>query len=133
MFAHLQAALPDLERLLERAAYDYEDGVYRFYHQSFKVYQLQELTAKIVASLQALSPERPLNDWFAAIVNEGTGKRWDLGHNEHWLEITRPILEAFVHAKYMLEMAVRFGKELKEPPTLLPSGWAALLSLFNLR
>jgi hypothetical protein len=30
-------------------------------------------------------------------------------------------------------MAVRYGKELTEPPLMLPSGWAAFLYLYNLR
>jgi hypothetical protein len=49
------------------------------------------------------------------------------------LKETRPIIEAFFHARYMLEMAVSYGKELERPPSVLPSGWAALLYLFDLR
>jgi hypothetical protein len=30
-------------------------------------------------------------------------------------------------------MACKFGRELKEPPDILPSGGAAVLYLFNLR
>jgi hypothetical protein len=33
----------------------------------------------------------------------------------------------------MLEMAVKYGKELERPPNFLPSGWAALLYLYDLR
>jgi hypothetical protein len=43
-----------------------------------------------------------------------------------------PILEAFFHALFMLEMAVRYA-DLGEPPQMLPSGWAALLYLYDLR
>ena len=53
--------------------------------------------------------------------------------NEHWPDVTRPILEAFFHSKYFLEMAVKFGRSLEHPPRLMPSGWAALLYLYNLR
>lgn len=67
------------------------------------------------------------------IVSDGTGKRFEMEHNARWLEETRPIVEVFFHARYFLEMAVRHGRELDAPPTLLPSGWAALLYLFNLR
>jgi hypothetical protein len=38
----------------------YEDPVYRFYHQSFKVYYIQEQTKSIVAALTGLAPDRPL-------------------------------------------------------------------------
>jgi len=30
-------------------------------------------------------------------------------------------------------MAVKYGEELDEPPSALPSGWAAVLYLFNMR
>jgi hypothetical protein len=53
--------------------------------------------------------------------------------NERWLEITRPILEAYFHAHYFLSMAVRYGTELDAPPMMLPSGWAAILYLYGLR
>lgn len=47
-------------------------------------------------------------------------------------EVTRPILEAFFHARFFLEMAVRYA-DLQAPPQPLPSGYAALLYLFGLR
>lgn len=74
-----------------------------------------------------------MNESFTAIVREGTGKIFEREHNQRWLEVTRPILEAFFHALYFLEMAVRYGKELEQPPAQLPSGWAAFLYLYNLR
>ena len=36
----------------------FEDPIYRFYHQSFKVYALQNETARIVRVLQSLAPDR---------------------------------------------------------------------------
>jgi hypothetical protein len=108
----------------------YEDSVYRFYHQSFKVYGLQGSTQSIVQRLQALAPDRPLNPWFVQIVQAGTGKVFKREDNERWTEATRPILEAFFHARFSLEMAVRYA-DLQEPPQVLPSGYAALLYLFN--
>lgn len=41
--------------------------------------------------------------------------------------------EAFFHARFFLKMAVKYGEELDEAPSTLPSGWAALLYLYNLR
>ena len=46
--------------------------------------------------------------------------------------MTRPILEAFFHARFFLEMAVRHA-HLESPPSPLPSGYAALLYLYGLR
>jgi hypothetical protein len=135
LFNNLKASVVTLEQLLENCSdhWGYEDSVYRFYHQSFKVYGLQDTTLAIVASLQKLAPECTLNDWFMQIVHEGTGTTFEWKHNQRWLETTRPIVEAFFHARYFLEMAVRYGKELKAPPMALPSGWAAFLYIYGLR
>ncbi len=94
---------------------------------------MRETTSAIVAALQSLAPERSLNESFIQIVRDGTGKQFERKHNRRWPEVTRPIVEAFFHAKYFLEMAVRYEKELKDPPRQLPSGWAAFLYLYNLR
>jgi hypothetical protein len=48
-------------------------------------------------------------------VAAGTGHTFEPAHNHRWLEVTRPILEALVHARYFLEMAVRYGRALEAP------------------
>lgn len=108
----------------------YEDGVYRFYHQSFKAYRLQNSTEKIVSVLKSLVPGCELHPWFLQIVAEGTGRPFSSGDNDKWLAVTRPIAEAFFHARYFLDMACRYH----EAPTnqQCPSGWAALLNLYQL-
>ena len=111
----------------------YEDAIYRFYHQSFKVFFLQASTEQIVTALQSLLPDQPLNDWFLCIVNEGTGKKFEMEMNKAWLQETRPIAEAFFHAKYFLEMICRYADKVKEPQQMLPSGWASVLYLYGLR
>src|SRR5436305_2154048 len=123
----------ELEKLLRECSdhWGYEDPVYRFYHQSFKVYGLQRRSQAIVDRLQALAPDRPLNPWFVEIVRSGTGKAFKIEDNQRWMEVTRPILEAFFHARFFLEMAVRYA-DLDAPPQPLPSGYAALLYLFGL-
>jgi hypothetical protein len=134
LLANIKAAMPQLRQLWRDCDdhWGFEDPVYRFYHQSWKVYHLQGRTTAIVAALQALAPDRDLNEWFMQIVRDGTGKKFEGDHNKRWLEVTRPILEAFFHAKYFLEMAIRYGK-LEKPPKSLPSGWSGLLYLYNLR
>ena len=49
--------------------------------------------------------------------------------NQEWLEHTRPMCEAFFHAKYFLDMAVKYGESLEKAPDMLPSGWASVLYL----
>jgi hypothetical protein len=124
----------DLEALLEKSSdhWGFEDPVYRFYHQSFKVYGLQGQTTAIVALLSALAPARPLHPWFLEIIQAGTGKEFHLEDNASWTRVTRPILEAFFHARFFLEMAVRYA-HVERPPGTLPSGYAALLYLYRLR
>lgn len=135
LVSNLKSALPQLERLLEECTgeWGYEDPIYRFYHQSFKVYALGRTTKRIVSALQALAPAQQLNEWFVRIVNEGTDKEFAPEHNQRWLEVTRPMVEAFFHSRYFLEMAVRYGRQLTDAPQMLPSGWAALLYLYRLR
>ena len=133
LFEKLKLSADSLERLLRRCDVECADGIYRFYHQSFKVFTLQKLTVEVVAALHSLRPIRPLNKWFRQIVAEGTGKKFSVSHNARWLKTTRPIVEAFFHSSYFLEMAVSSARELTEPPNLLPSNWAAVLYLYDLR
>lgn len=135
LLRQLKVQLPALERKLARASdhWGYEDPIYRFYHQSFKVYDLQTQTLEIVQLLRGLAPHLTLNEWFMHVVADGTGKQFSLEDNRRWLEVTRPILEAFFHARFFLEMAVKYAKELETAPRSMPSGWAAFLYLYNLR
>jgi hypothetical protein len=135
LLINIKSKLPELEQLLLDVCghWNYEDYVYRFYHNSFKVYYTQELTAIIVEKFHELMPELELNRMFVNIINSGTGKKFKMDDNLDWENITRPILEALMHAKYFLEMIVKYGKELDESPNCMPSGWASVLYLFNIR
>ena len=135
LLANIKDAMPRLEELWQQANshWGYEDPIYRFYHQSMKVYGVQNQTAEIVKALQDLAPHLPLNPWFTQIVDEGNAEQFSPEVNQRWLEATRPILEAFFHARYFLEMVCKYGKALKEAPESLPSGWAAVLYLYGLR
>jgi hypothetical protein len=135
LLANIKQRLPELEKILERvnAHWALEDAFYRFYHGSFKTYSIQTHTTTIVDVLKTLLPEAELNQDFLRIIQEGTGKQFQMGHNNRWYEETRPMLEAIFHAKTMLELTIKYGKELDDAPNLMPSGWAALLYLYNLR
>ncbi len=152
----IKEARPALEKLLERCCACQDEVVYRFYHQSWKVYGYQAMALEIVDALKGLVPPTPrrrfehygkpaggegggsppiLNPWFMEIVLRGTGKEFEAAHNADWAAVTRPIVEAFFHAKFFLEAAVAAGREidLDRIPALLPTGWAALLYLYDLR
>ena len=136
LLRNLKAELPNLKALLAAAEahWGIEDAVYRFYHGSFKVYGLaQSYTERIVAALRALLPDRELDSDFLDIVKDGTGKQFEMSHNQDWLRHTRPMVEALFHAHYFLKMACKYGEQLSESPQVLPSGWAAFLYLYRLR
>jgi len=148
LLVKIKKALPRLKILLKDASSHgiYEDRVYRFYHGSWKVFHLQRHTLEIVDALRSLVPRQhiksrtkgrqaacSLNASFMRIVGDGTGRTFKSDTNAHWDEQTRPIVEAFFHAYYFLQMIVKYGEELKRPPAWLPSGWAAVLYLYNLR
>ena len=134
LIAAIKTNLPALRKLVDDCQeWADEDMPYRFYHQSFKVYGVQHHTTAIVKALQALAPSQPLNEWFLAIVAEGTGKTFEMEHNKRWLEITRPMLEAYFHARFLLDMVCKYGETLQEPQSLIDTGWGAVLYLYGLR
>lgn len=126
-----------LGQLLEKYSgmWHFEDPIYRFYYQSFKVFRLKQDTQEIVDALEIICPEGTvISRRFYVLHHEARKKNFCISHtNENWLEETRVLVEAFFHARYFLEMAVKYGRELKSPPSPLPSGWAALLCFYNLR
>jgi hypothetical protein len=137
LLRNLTENLAELERLLGRVSDDSEDGedlLYRFWHQSFKVYGLQQHTLTITDALAELAPTgTQLNGWYHQIVTEGTGHTFTLASNDDWLRATRPIVEAYLHALSLLRLAVRYGRQLDQVPHVLPSGWATLLHLYGIR
>jgi hypothetical protein len=134
---NIKKNMNELEKLLIDVSdhWQYEDLIYRYYHNSFKVYNIQTYTKLMVKALDKLRPNKKIqhNSQFKLILKEGTGKVWKYEDNQNWDKVTRPQLEAFFHAKYFLEMAVKYGKQLKIAPQCLPSGWAGLLYYYNLR
>lgn len=135
LLSAIQANLPQLEHLLTPFQAFYEDGIYRFYHHSFKVYQLQESTARAVEIFKRIAgaTHSTLCECFEQIVSAGTGLVWEPNHNHNWTLHTRPIVEAFLHVKYFLEMMVKYGRTMEAPPNMFPTGWAAILELYDQR
>lgn len=56
LLQNIKKNMPELEKLLKEVNdhWGYEDHVYRFYHGSFKVYEVQVLTERIVNVLRRL-------------------------------------------------------------------------------
>lgn len=159
LLQNIKKALPDLKKIYEGMSshWGYEDYVYRYYHHSFKVYWMQSSTRAAFRALLKIAPKMPwlkdaqknwdksrrqqewgprpkkINHMVLDIVREGTGKTFDLSHNKEWEKNTRPIVEAFFHLRFFLEMAIKYGETYEEAPQILDSGWAALLYFYNLR
>jgi hypothetical protein len=131
---NIKANTKKLKKLLKEVNFESEDLIYRFYHHSFKVYWIQSLTVKMVDALKSLAPKgwQDFNYTFDVILKEGSDIKWESKHNLKW-EQPRKILEAFFHARYFLEMAIKSGKEMDDLQDYLPSYWAGLLYFYNLR
>jgi hypothetical protein len=135
LLKNIKAHLPELEALQTEIAQEfcYEDHVYRYYHNSYKVFYTQSSIKKMVEMFKKVMPEYELNQMFMNIVEDGLKDSWKFEHNKNWDKVTRPIVEALFHCKYMLDMMVKYGKELNKAPQLLPTGWASVLYLYGLR
>jgi len=135
MLRNIRERLPQLKELLNEADghWRFENFFYRYYYGSFKVYEAQELTHRIADELKNLMPDRELNGNFMDIVSQGTGRVWELSHNQRWIEETLPIINALFHAIYFLRLVVRYGELYDSPPESLKNGYAALLVLYGMR
>ena len=125
----------EIERKIEAIREWEPDVVYRFYHHSFKVFDGKRLVESSVKFFENLSPnDSPLNTWYRTIVDEALSKEFDSDKtNPIWLQETRPILEALWHSRYFLEQMLVAADTLDQAPEILPSGWAAVLYLYDLR
>lgn len=132
LLARLKAALPALREA--RDGFRMRDGVYRFWHQSLKVFGLQTATTTIAAALQAVDPARPLHPWFLQIVVDGTGHVFNWSEtNNNWLVATRPIVETWFHADHMLRAAIECAETMDEVGPMLETNWATVLCLYQQR
>jgi hypothetical protein len=141
LLSNIKIEKQNLEKLLA-ATNDHwgeEDLVYRFYHDSFKVYRIQNLTDQIYEALKKISPHENkeiFNEYYKNIIKKSRLKSQEPLDNLRWEKNSLPLLEAFFHSKYFLEMAVKSGKRYaknKRPPLRVYSGWAALLELYCIR
>lgn len=124
--------LKDLQNLIA-SDHIYETKLYKYYHHSYKVYHLQEYTLNVVDALKELL-DLPLNENFMRQIELGTGKEYTPGLKVDWFEETVHITNAFLHAKYMLEMVLKYGAIGEDGS--VPSfthGWAAVLCLYIIR
>ena len=112
-----------------------EDAVYRFFHQSFKVFHVQKT---LKAAHQLITEiggnvDRPFA-YFQDTIKAGTEGKFDGERtNAHWKAATERILKALWLTKYFLTQMVRHARTLESAVQFMPPGWAAVLYLYNLR
>ena len=88
----IKANLNKLARLAPPFTVQYEEGIYRLYHHSFKVYSMQDCTVgavKVFRNIGEVS-QSSLCQWFEEIVAAGTGSDWHPNHNENGLFMHGP-------------------------------------------
>ena len=146
----IKERLPKLKELKEHCERHWGavDYFYRYYHQSFKAYRVQNLTSDIVQTFFEIreavdyEPEffkfQPhthtrLNWRFLSLVKKGTEKVFELEHNQDWHGHVGPQFEAYFHSKMFLDLMIACGERMDNPRGLLDSDWAAVLHLFNMR
>lgn len=138
LLSRIKERLPQLRELKADAEREFgaPDRFYRFYYQSFKAYFIQEHTLNINDLFLAIGGEDyTLCPFYMEIMAEGTNKSFKFEYNEEWTKQTRPVLEAYFHAKMFLDLMIQSAESIPttEAPHCLPSGWAAVLCLFRLR
>jgi hypothetical protein len=134
LFLRIKARLPKLEELARNLKEAEEDGIYRFYHGSNKVFFLQDPVKAAFTLIKEIGGEDdPPNFEYARIVEAGTAHQFSETTNGNWEAGITPILDAFWHTKYFINMMVKYANELEAVESPLQPGMAAVLYLFELR
>lgn len=138
LLARLRQQQPQLDALhtaIGSGSVVSDDLMYRFWHQSLKVYGLQQATLDIRRQLeQAADPDRGLDPWYETIVTAGTGHRFTLDDNSRWLDATGPIVTAYLHSAHLLRLARDAAERYETAPEgWYEPGWATLLHLYRMR
>lgn len=137
LLSNIEANLPELQKIqTDFNKFYLEDVVYRFYHQSFKVYYGQDQIRKAVKLFEKLSPETGINPWFLEIVADATKEGFDHSHNRNWLKHTRPIVECFLHCSFFINTLVDVHHKHRQNKLckgFLDTDYAAVAYLFNIR
>lgn len=112
-----------------------ENMIYSFYDSSFKVYELQSVTERMVDLFCVIGKchFQDLNPLYVEIISEGTNKKFDWSHKIRWSYETRPILEAFFHSHHLLQMMEKYGLDRNSGNLALDlnEGWANVLNLYK--
>lgn len=131
LLANIKETQTEIENLDNTFKSLEQDYVYRFYHQSFKVFGAASQIKQAKELFERLAPDFcPLNDWFRAIANDAIGKEFDAARtNQFWQAETRPqrtipALEIFSRTNASLR--ARIGKKPKHFTKRMGGGFVSL-------
>jgi hypothetical protein len=135
LLENIRSSRDQIEKQLQHFKSEEPDLIYRFYHQSYKVFYMVPLIERADTLFRHLAPDGvDINSWYSLIAKGGLGRKFNPEtSNANWLTEVPPMLMAFWNAKYFLEQMLVAADELDEAPQVLPSGWAAILYLYGLR
>lgn len=109
-----------------------EDAIYRFYHESFKTYRIQDLSKSIINLIKDLLPLE-LNKMLLKIIEEGTGKEFNFNSPNSWYEDAKPMVDTFLHLRHILDMIVKYGLESDDSDRKGNMGWFTVLYVYKIR
>lgn len=134
LLRNIKAGLRNLESLIQEVKIAEENCVYQVYSKDSDTSLIKESTDEIVRELKRISPydNNHFCDRFANIIKDGVDTPYQPNTEKPQQEY--PIFAAHFHARHFLEIAIKFGKMLEEPPAQnIPPGWAALLELYHIK
>jgi hypothetical protein len=130
--ANIKASLPQLDLTLQNIVQRWvpENLMASFYTQTPKLFLLQHHTVEMLEALAAMAPVGyALSESFTRIVSRGTNLAFANQPDIDQVS-SQAIVEAFFHAKFMLEQAIGHGRLWDKVPSLPSFGFIALQRAF---
>ena len=134
LLVNIKSEKETLDNLVSSFEKSEPEFIYRFYHQSFKVFGYKELIRYTVQFLEKLAPESSnLNVWYQGIIDLGLAKDFTDSTNDNWLSETQPLVEAFWHTKFFVTQMKSSAVSLEPLQKFCLTFGAAVLYLYGLR
>ncbi len=97
---------------------------------------MQDAISKFMTLARKIHPKRKkeFHSMFNEIILDAQSQgSFQLKYNDDFGEHAKPIVEAYCHCKYFMDMFLESLKMENEPESFITSGWAAILELYQLR
>ncbi|TSI05278.1 hypothetical protein [Lysinibacillus sp. BW-2-10] len=129
----LQAHQEELQSLYKQSSDVWigKEAVYRLYHQSFKVYNIQKWSQDVLELLEQVSKE-PFHPILREMIRNGTNQTFETTYNSMWYTKAKPIVDLFLHLRFYVEVALDEIQKTDKERFGSPS-WYLLLYLWNMQ